>query len=708
VPGEDRTNVALAGLRVVDRTTEIAGPYCTRLLAMAGADVHVEEPAPDPLRSWRSGGLFHHLREAKRTDPLDLADAHAVVVGPGTDVAALRAAHPHLVVTSITPFGTDGPWAGRPATELTLQAACGSTGSRGDPDGPPLAAGGRIGEWLTGTYAAMATTAALRTGRGEHVDVAMLDCMSVAMATFPSVFAEFLGWPPLAGTGRTVEVPSIEPTSDGWIVVTTNSAAQFQDFLVQIGRPEWLADDELRAVGTRFARRREFLAGVHAYTTARTSEQVLADAGDFRIPAAPVLDGAAATGFEQFVARGVYSQSPMGAFRRPRPPFRLTASEGEARPVEPPAGLPLDGVRVLDLTAWWAGPAMPHALGCLGADVVKVESVARPDPMRFSSTRPGTEQWWEWGPVFHAANTGKRGVTLDLSSPEGVDLLERLVRHADVVVENFTPRVMDQFGLTWARLSSLNPRLVMVRMPAFGLDGPWRDRTGFAQTMESIAGMAWLTGFPDGAPVLPRGVCDPLGGMHAAFACLAALRHRDATGEGSLVESVMVEAALNVAVEQVIEHDLTGTVLQRQGNRGCLHRGAGDDAWVAVDPVTDEQRAAVAALGDLGAWCAGRTPGDAADELCALGVPAAAVVPGREMARNPQLRHRGLFEVEPHPITGDNEVPTMPFRFASVERWLRRPSPTLGQHNDEVLGEVASADELATLRARGMLGERLA
>jgi crotonobetainyl-CoA:carnitine CoA-transferase CaiB-like acyl-CoA transferase len=700
---EDRV---LAGVRVVDRSTGIAGPYCTRLLAMAGAEVHVEEPVPDPLRTWRSGGLFAHLREAKRADALAPADAD-VLVADHADVAAVRAAHPHLVVVTVSPFGMDGPWAGRPATEFTLQAACGSTGSRGDPDGPPLAAGGRIGEWLTGTYAALATVAALRSGRGEHVDVAMLDCMAVAMVTFPSVFAELLGWPPMVGTGRTVEVPSIEPTSDGWIVVTTNSATQFQDFLVQVGKPEWLEDDELRAVGPRFARRREFLAGVHEYTTKRTSAEVLADAGDFRIPAAPVLDGAAATGFDQFVERGVYSPSPQGSFRRPGPPFRITPGAGGEPGAPHPAGLPLDGVRVLDLTAWWAGPAMPHALACLGADVVKVESVARPDPMRFSTTRPGVPDWYEWGPVFHAVNTGKRGITLDLRSPQGKELFERLARTADVVVENFTPRVLEQFGLGWARLHELNPRLVLVRMPAFGLDGPWRDRTGFAQTMESIAGMAWLTGFPDGPPVLPRGVCDPLGGMHAAFACLAALRHRDATGEGSLVESVMVEAALNVAVEQVIEHDLAGVTLQRQGNRSDVLDGqdvypcAGVDAWVAIAASADE-------LGpDIAAWCAARTPAEAAEELCARGFPAAAVIPGREVARNPQLRHRGLFEVEHHPITGDREVPTMPFRFASVGAWLRRPSPTLGQHNDEVLAEVSTAGELAELRAAGLVGERM-
>ena len=162
------------------------------------------------------------------------------------DVAALRAEHPQLVVVTITPFGMTGPWVGRPATEFTLQASCGSTGNRGLPEEPPLAAGGRVGEWITGTYAAIGAAAALRSaqlsGVGEHVDVAMFDCMAITMCTYPSVFSSFAGWPPLRGTGRSIEVPSVEPTADGHVVFTTNSAQQFHDMLVMIGRADLLDD----------------------------------------------------------------------------------------------------------------------------------------------------------------------------------------------------------------------------------------------------------------------------------------------------------------------------------------------------------------------------------------------------------------------------------------------------------------------------------
>lgn len=780
----------LEGVRVVDLTTDIAGPYCTKVLADAGADVVKVEPAGgDPLRRWGSGALFDYLNTSKRSvhgavDHL-VAAADVLVTDAPVDLDALWDGHPTLVVVTITPFGCDGPWADHPATEFTLQAACGSTGQRGLPEQPPLAAGGRIGEWIAGTYAALGAVAAvreaMRSGQGEHVDVAMLDCMAVTMATYPSVFASFSGWPEVAGTGRLIEVPSVEPTKDGYLVVTTNSAQQFHDFLVMIGRADLLDDPDLPLAAKRFARRDEFLAAVHAHTEQHTTTEVLEEASLFRIPAGPVLDGATMPDFEQFVARDVFVPNPSGRFVQPRVPFRISGTtprpftaapaNGEhtgtvdwSAPSERPVAaqpapserptpakrpgaegtgwqLPLCGVRVIDCTAWWAGPAATNVLAALGADVIKVESVTRPDYMRFASVKSPTEdRWWEWGPLFHGVNVGKRDVTLDLTRPEGVETFERLVGTADVLVENYTPRVMEQFGLGWERLHEVNPDLVMVRMPAFGLDGPWRDRTGFAQTMECLTGMAWLTGFADGPPVLVRGACDPLAGMHAVIATLLALVERDQSGGGRLVETVMVEAALNAAAEQVAEYGATGTVLRRDGNRGPVaapqgvYACTGDDRWVAIATATDAQWAALRGVlgspswagsdlddvagrraqhdridAELAAWTAGRDADDVAALLVAAGVPAAAVTPPRQIADNPQLRSRSLFEVEDHPLSGGHEIPMLPFRYSRVDRWLRSPAPTLGQHNDEILAEVGlDPAAIQRLRQAGIVGERLA
>lgn len=765
----------LENVRVVDLTTDIAGPYSTKMLADAGADVvKVETGDGDPLRHWGSGALFEFLNTSKRSVNGDfhhlIAMADILVTDVPLDIDELRSAHQGLVVVTITPFGCDGPWADYPSTEFTLQAACGSTGQRGLPEQPPLAAGGRIGEWVTGTYAAVGAVGAyreaLRCGQGDHVDVAMLDCMAVTMVTYPSVFASFAGWPPLEGTGRVIEIPSIEPTADGFVVFTTNSAQQFRDFLVMIGRPDLLTDPDLPKASKRFARRDEFLAAVRQHTARLTADEMLEQASSFRIPSGPVLDGSTVLEFEPFTARGVFDKSASGRFRQPRVPYRISGTA--PRPFQPapsngehngrvewspadragrtggnddPWQLPLRGVRIIDCTAWWAGPAATHALACLGADVVKVESVTRPDYMRFASTRPPSDdQWWEWGPLFHAVNVNKRAITLDLTHPDGVETFERLAASADVLVENYTPRVMEQFGLGWSRLHEINPDLIMVRMPAFGLDGPWRDRTGFAQTMECLSGMAWLTGFADGPPVLVRGACDPLAGMHSVFATILALFERDQSGGGRLVETVMVEAALNAAAEQTIEFDATGKVLQRAGNRGPVsapqgvYPCAGNDQWVALAVTTDDEwRSLCSALGNpawtdedalasgegrrrfhdqidkaLSAWTLGQDADATARLLVEAGVPAATVVAPRDITLNPQLRSRFLFEIEHHAVTGDHEIPMLPFRYSRVGSWFRSPAPTLGEHNDEVLTDLGlSAAAIGHLREVGIAGERL-
>ncbi len=768
----------LDGVRVVDSTTEIAGPYCSKLLADAGADVVKVEPfGGDPLRHWGSGALFEYLNTSKRSvrgDPWELAtSADIFVSGEPVDTAALWDENPLLVVVVITPFGSTGPWSNRPSTEFTLQAACGSIGQRGLPDLPPLSAGGRLGEWMSGTYAALGAVAAhreaLRSGLGELVDVAMLDCMAVTMVTYPSVFASFAEWPKVAGTGRTIEVPSIEPTRDGYFVVTTNSAQQFQDFLLMIERPDLMDDPGLPQVAKRFRRREEFLSAVHRYTTQHTTAEVLESAALLRIPAGPLLNGSTMTEFEQFVARRVFVPSPSGRFLQPRVPYRISSESSKPFEAAPDLGqhdgsvdwarrtgtaggagtdtaragpdgwrLPLTGVRIVDCTAWWAGPITTATLAALGADVIKIESLTRPDNMRFASTRPSShDQWWEWSPIFHAANIGKRGVTFDLSSPEGAEMLERLLRSADILVENFTPRVMEQFGFDWDRVHALNDELIMVRMPAFGLDGPWRDRTGFAQTMECLTGMSWLTGFAEGPPVLVRGACDPLAGMHAAFSTLLALIARDHHGGGRLVEAAMVESVLNAAAEQVVEYFSSGTLLGRDGNRGPsaapqgVYPCAGEDEWIALAIASDEQWETLGSLLDNPSWmrnddfsaAAGRRVAhDAIDRELSLwtrerpadttvemfldaGIPSAVVTPPREIAMNPQLRHRGLFEVEHHPVTGDHEVPTLPFRFSRVGHWLRSAAPTLGRDNDSVLEELGySRAERQRLHEAGHVG----
>ena len=261
---------------------------------------------------------------------------------------------------------------------------------------------------------------------------------------------------------------------------------------------------------------------------------------------------------------------------------------------------------MFDLTSFWAGPAASQFLGALGAEVIKVESAQRPDGTRLgTSYGVDGDQVWERSPLYMTCNTSKLGITLDLSRPEGVDLARRILDRCDVLIENYTPRVAERFGL----LQTVGDDQIVVRMPAWGLDGPWRDRPGFAQTMEQATGLAWRTGHPDEPPIVPRGPCDPNGAYHAVFAVLLAIVERDRTGRGAVVESALVDAALAIAAEQVVEFAHDGTVVERLGNRSAITRRK---ASTTRRSTSGRSRSTVRGEHDWLALCAGhrtRRPG---------------------------------------------------------------------------------------------------
>jgi crotonobetainyl-CoA:carnitine CoA-transferase CaiB-like acyl-CoA transferase len=303
--------------------------------------------------------------------------------------------------------------------------------------------------------------------------------------------------------------------------------------------------------------------------------------------------------------------------------------------------------------------------------------------------------------------------------------------------------VLDNFGLTWDAIHEASPQTILVRMPAFGLTGPWRDNTGFAQTMEQMTGLAWLTGHPDDQPRIQRGPCDPLAGMHAAYAVLVALAEREAKGSGVHLECTMVEGAMNAASEALIEFTAYGNLRQRDGNRcpeaapqglyPCRGSEPGAEKWLALSVASDAQWASLVtllgspdwakdpALADLPGrreyhdridealrpWFAARDREKAVEELLAAGVPAAPVADPRLASDNPQMRARGFFENFEHPVVGTHPAPTVPFRYTSVDRWLRRPAPTLGQHNREILAEIGVDEtEFDALAKAGVIGDR--
>ena len=778
----------LDGLACLDLSTGIAGPYATKLLADAGARVtRLEAPDGDALRRWSASGapipagadgaLFQYLNAGKRSAVADLARAEGrelalaaaaraeLVVesfGPGgleergLGFDALRARNPRLSLVSISPFGLTGPWARRPATEFTLQAATGSTAYRGDPERGPVAAGGRLGEWAAGTYAALAALslwlAARGSGRGRHADLSIFECMLLSMTVQHDLGSQFHG----GVLAQSIETPSIEPAKDDWVGFCTYTGQQWKDFCLMIGRPDVGEDERFYDAGVRM-QNLDFIRGIiQAWTRERTVDEIVEIASAMRLPVVPIGHGRNLPTLDHFRERGVFVRHP-GGFLMPRIPYRLgDASDPPVRPAPRlgehtgelraelaapgPSGpattdpdarpRPLAGLRVVDFTAFWAGPVATGILADLGADVVKIESTKRPDGMRFAGS-VRNEALWEWNHVFHGANPGKRDVTLDIDSPEGRELILRLVDGADVVAENFSARVMDHWGLGYEALRARNPRLILLRMPAFGLAGPWRDRTGFAPSIEQVSGLAWITGYPD-QPLIVRGACDPLGGAHAAFALLLALERRSATGEGMLVEVPLVEPGLNLAAEQVIEYSAYGRLLERDWNRGpvAAPQGCyrcGDGSWLALAVASDEQWQALRrALGDpdwardaklssaagrraehdaidagLSGWLAAEGTDSAAAKLLAAGIPASPLVNAYRLMPNPQLEHRAFYQTMAHPITGAKRYPGLPWRTPGWgPPWHASPPPTLGQHNDEILrGELGlSESELATLR----------
>lgn len=787
----------LAGYTVVELSTGIAGAYCTKLLADGGAGVvKVESPEGDPLRSWSASGgfippggdgaLFAFLAGSKHSvvaDPAGrgdaelvdrlLAAADAVVWSAGSRVAdsqgftpaAIHRRHPHLTVLSITPFGLEGPWRDRAATEFTLQAWSGGIVGlgRGEPDRAPVFVGGQVGEYLAGVYASAALLATRHGGAGQLLDLSMLEAQILGLTYYPVTYFEMLGRPWRAA--RRVTVPGVARAKDGLVDVGCGTAQQWFDLCAMVGHPEWIDKTSPLTITEQATLHAD---DIYAWFETNTVDDILELATAFRIPNAPVANGANMAALDHFRERGSFVANPRDGFLQPSHPYRIQPArlrppqpaprlgEHTARyrsvetaprpaPTAPARRLPLSGLRVLDLTTFWAGPCCTHFLAMLGAEVIHVESTRRPDGTRLIAGVPVTEnQWWEQSPIFAALNTNKKGLTLDLQSARGRELLCRLVATCDVIAENFTPRVLDQLGLDFAAVQSIKPDVIMVRMPGFGLDGPWRDKPAFAYVIESAAGVSWMTGYPDRTPYDPYSVGDPNAGMHSLNALLLALEHRRRTGQGVLVEAAMVDAALSVAAEQIIEHSAYGALLERAGNRGPaaapqnLYRAADidefgrPDSWVAIAVATDEQWLKLCGAigspswatdpelttaagrrahhdfvdGKLAAWCADRGRDDIVATLWEAGVPVAKVMQPHRQTELEQLAFRGFFEEVDHPVGGPARLSTVPMRFsAGPDKFHTAHAPLLGQHNRELLKELGLTDsEIGGLEADGVIG----
>jgi len=810
----------LAGIRVVELATGVAGPYAGKLFADFGADVvKVEGPTGDRAR--RAGpfpgdvenpersAAFLHLntnkhsvrgtpdllgRLARWADLVLEGDGDETLAAWGIDLDDLRARRPDLVRVAVTPFGTDGPYAGWRGADIVTYAMGGPMHATGMAGREPLKLAGSVVSVQHGNVAAVAALAALtvadRHGRGPVVDVAAFETQAGSIDRRGG----YLMWRQFTGVDagrrgghRAGVIPAgIYPTEDGyvqvlmapnWLVRLAEDLLDDADLAARYRSPSWQDDPEIAGL---------LDDALHVWTLTRTKAAAQAEAQALGLGVMALNapeDVIADLHLSRREAFRPVDHPVAGSYRTPGPPFRPTApgwvlrrrppllGEHEddlatadalpPRPTVPPSattGLPLEGIRVLDLTVVWAGPYGTTLLGDLGADVIRVDNanlfptatrgaVPRPAPGRardlgelwgaFPDDDPGARPWNRVGAfIVHARN--KRSVTLDLRTDLGREAFLRLVEQADVLVENNSVKVLERLGLGWEVLTDRNPRLVVVRMPSLGLDGPYAHYIGFGAHVEALCGLTHLRGYPDMDQTANASTyhMDPASGTVAAFATLAALRRRETTGVGELVEVAQSENLLNHLGDHLVDASLGGGGRTHAGNRhptfapqGC-YPCAGDDRWVVLSIDDDEAWSALCGALDapdlaadpglahapgrrarhdeidarIAEWTAGLDRWEATRRLQDAGIAAGPVLGDGDCWTDPHLRARSFFRPNGSEDLGTIEFPGHLWRWDGPPlRW--DPINRLGADNDAVLRTVAGLDDAAidALRNAGQL-----
>jgi len=391
-------------------------------------------------------------------------------------------------------------------------------------------------------------------------------------------------------------------------------------------------------------------------------------------------------------------------------------------------GKALDGIVVLDLTQYEAGPSCTEMLAWLGADVIKIEPPGGEPGRRALSERSDTDAWF-----FLMLNANKKSVTLDLKAERGRALFERMARRADIVVENFGPGAIERLGFGYDTLRRINPRIIAASVKGFGTSGPYADYKSFEWIAQAMGGVMSLTGLPDSPPLRTEaGLGDTGAGLHCAIGILAALVQRQHTGEGQRVEVAQQDAVLNLVRIHLREHYVTGTPVPRRGNRSvaagpsnlyrCRPFGPNDYVFVHVatldmwriltrilgrpelgdDPRLADRQARAQHAGEIDplieAWTEKRTKHEAMEILAGAGIPCGAVLDSGEVLSDPGLVARGMVVSLEHPTRGRFAMPGNPVQLSASPTTVTR-APLLGEHNAEVYGGWLGlpADELRAL-----------
>jgi formyl-CoA transferase len=392
----------------------------------------------------------------------------------------------------------------------------------------------------------------------------------------------------------------------------------------------------------------------------------------------------------------------------------------------------LADLRVLELGTLIAGPSCGQLLGDMGAEVIKIEAPGQGDPMRHWGPQ-GADQPSVWWPVI---GRNKKGITLDLRQPEGQRIFKDLASKADVIVENFRPGTLEKWGCGWRELSTLNPRLILVRVSGYGQSGPYSQRAGYGGIGEAMGGLRYIVGEPDRAPSrVGISIGDSLAAVHACMGTLAALHHRERSGSGQVVDAAIYESVLNMMESLITEYDQLGHVRERSGpilpriapsnvyptRDGIVMIGANQDTVFArlclamgtPQLASDARYANHQARGshqqELDERIAGWTGTLGTHELLALleqhAVPSGLIYKAADMLQDPHFIARGAIATTHHPDFGRLRMQNVAPRLSATPSSIRTPAPALGQHNEEVYRGLLgiSPERLASLQATGVI-----
>lgn len=766
----------LAGLRVLELGSDISLAFAARLLGDLGAEVfRPEPPAGDPLRFTAprladgTSALFGYLNSGKRCLTLDAdadgdaaritelaREADLVMWAPegaeGARYGALlparadAARRPTLV---LTPHGLNGPRGGVAGTPFTAQHGGGYAYHQACPvtdpgTQPPLGCPDREAAMLVGLVAANAAMVALLDRRADEpaptIDLAAEDVFAWMLVDALAEMDDGV-LPPgrrhVAGREITIAggLVWLLPCADGTILVSPREDHQWARWIELMGSPAWSEDAAL--CGTRAARTanaaelgrlmREWSASVAARATAMGAQAA-------RVACFPISTAQDLVANGQLAARCFFRPLAWAGGVMPVPglPFAMRDSGGavleRGAPVSVPAAdraagfaprlplpaqlpgarprLPLAGIRVVDFSWVVAGPMCTKMLGALGAEIIKIESSKRAE----FAHRSG------W---FAVVNNNKRSCTVDITTPDGQALIRDLVGQSDVVVENFSSRVLRGNGLGYDALAALKPDLIYVSASGMGRDGPERDLLAYGSLLQAYSGRVGLIGKAnpklEAMGIMPAWT-DPVTSLWESLAIMAALTHRAASGRGAYLDLSMLESTVALLPDALLHAGL-GRALPRNGSDedlsgapSGLFRCAGADDWLAISVPDDsvwqrfcavlgrEDWADAAALatmerriaaGDalregIAAWCTGRDGAAAEAALRARGIPAAQSRGVHELVRDAHLTERGLFRQ----VEGGTRSITLPWTDADGWRGLLDPLPGLGAHNDYVFGEL--------------------